>query len=1099
MKLFIEENIPGEYPQLIKQRFKEIANERDVIFLLDKFVDPSQQEAHESIYSLLDVLENDLFIPLYKQYFELSSNREKNNRLFNLITQQNSVVSFKAAISIIERLANEGIEEAYLTLYLGYMVRFNNPDIREDIIKQVSSIHKFVRAASYIALRNYKDDEVKAIIEDAVNNEVGTSSTNAQDKLRDSANKNSESLMLQILNATWNELQREEQPASLILQIPKENRNITQRNAITSSSSDEEIASTYAPILRLSGPGAMDLGVNLQQNDPNYPYTDYIPINVNDLTSNQNKSANFVFGEDSYLPWGLNYSKGETTKLDYSWLNDYIGSLLGTSSNLRPINNYLDFSPLWDDSTVESGYKSLTLNPTVYFKVFRDNCREYPIGIQYWFFYFYNNWAAGTDHPGDWETITVFLNSNYQPIEAIYSTHYEANRYSWNNINIDVSKDTHPWVFISNGGHGSYNHSGATEYATIGYTDDHEGDRETLFPSVDYPSSHHRYGLVNLGNLEASENSWIWFEGRWGGTKAPQGPHFRVDIPHRGPLWGLLDNHDQAKNKPYDPLMNCSKRYNKNIYGDKSHYGPWYWASGYGLDGERCTPLRFMDFEKGIDGKVVSSTIPGMNFTSTGGFHWIYTDVSTHNYNYPYYWVNGNVGVWLGDQQGSGRIDFTGATATSFAISYSSYSPIYLEAYDKNNNIIDSAFCEANVGTGKTNQLSVSGEHIAYVLIHDSGNFWVADDIIVNDLLAHAGKNLSNYILTNEHLNTVNQGQTTIITLNNNARQDSRCILDWGGSEFNIKIYRPDGTLFKEEQSEHPPIVIDIPDAEIGEWRIEITAIDIPYDDYPVAFVMGVVDSDEDGVPNSEDNCPNISNPDQADSDGDGVGDACPVSKPPKAVSLMPTDITHNSAVLNGTVNPNGLSTTYHFEYGTTMNYGNVTPTSSAGSGIEKKAVSANIKNLNQGTIYHLRLVATNSAGKTNSGNYTFKTSSLYTSYQILTVDSAPLTIKHGEYVKVIGSNGSHTINLESGAKAECVNFIGANILNIEDASSGFTVRRSGAAVYLKNAATGTLIKIPAAKTAQTLNFEDASFELVISNGKVMIGTQEVTLTEAQF
>ena len=34
-------------------------------------------------------------------------------------------------------------------------------------------------------------------------------------------------------------------------------------------------------------------------------------------------------------------------------------------------------------------------------------------------------------------------------------------------------------------------------------------------------------------------------------------------------------------------------------------------------------------------------------------------------------------------------------------------------------------------------------------------------------------------------------------------------------------------------------------------------------------------DSDNDGVPDSEDNCPNDYNPDQADSDGDGVGDAC--------------------------------------------------------------------------------------------------------------------------------------------------------------------------------------------------------------------------------
>jgi len=40
-------------------------------------------------------------------------------------------------------------------------------------------------------------------------------------------------------------------------------------------------------------------------------------------------------------------------------------------------------------------------------------------------------------------------------------------------------------------------------------------------------------------------------------------------------------------------------------------------------------------------------------------------------------------------------------------------------------------------------------------------------------------------------------------------------------------------------------------------------------------IVEGIADTDGDEVMDSEDNCPDISNPDQADTDGDGMGDAC--------------------------------------------------------------------------------------------------------------------------------------------------------------------------------------------------------------------------------
>lgn len=44
---------------------------------------------------------------------------------------------------------------------------------------------------------------------------------------------------------------------------------------------------------------------------------------------------------------------------------------------------------------------------------------------------------------------------------------------------------------------------------------------------------------------------------------------------------------------------------------------------------------------------------------------------------------------------------------------------------------------------------------------------------------------------------------------------------------------------------------------------------------YGICVLMAIADTDGDGVPDEEDNCPSIPNADQTDSDGDGIGDAC--------------------------------------------------------------------------------------------------------------------------------------------------------------------------------------------------------------------------------
>jgi hypothetical protein len=85
------------------------------------------------------------------------------------------------------------------------------------------------------------------------------------------------------------------------------------------------------------------------------------------------------------------------------------------------------------------------------------------------------------------------------------------------------------------------------------------------------------------------------------------------------------------------------------------------------------------------------------------------------------------------------------------------------------------------------------------------------------------------------------------------------------------------------------------------------------------------------------------------------------------------TNLAAYSATLNGTVDPHGLPTTVHFEYGTTTSYGQVTANRNY-TGNTTQNVTANITGLTPSTTYHFRLVGTNSSGTTYGSDRIFTT-----------------------------------------------------------------------------------------------------------------------------
>lgn len=84
--------------------------------------------------------------------------------------------------------------------------------------------------------------------------------------------------------------------------------------------------------------------------------------------------------------------------------------------------------------------------------------------------------------------------------------------------------------------------------------------------------------------------------------------------------------------------------------------------------------------------------------------------------------------------------------------------------------------------------------------------------------------------------------------------------------------------------------------------------------------------------------------------------------------------VTDTSAVLQGTINPNGSATTYYFQWGLDTAYGLQSTERSAGHGTTAVSVSTTASELIPGTEYHYRLVATNGAGTSVGADHTFKT-----------------------------------------------------------------------------------------------------------------------------
>jgi DNA-binding beta-propeller fold protein YncE len=180
--------------------------------------------------------------------------------------------------------------------------------------------------------------------------------------------------------------------------------------------------------------------------------------------------------------------------------------------------------------------------------------------------------------------------------------------------------------------------------------------------------------------------------------------------------------------------------------------------------------------------------------------------------------------------------------------------------------------------------------------------------------------------------------------------------------------------------------------------------------------------------------------------------------------------ITTGGATLNGTLNPNGAATTYHFDYGLTAGYGSSTPGASAGGGTGDTPVTAPVAGLQPATTYHFRVVADNGIGGTVNGADT-------------TFTTAPATPATATDVSAVGARLHGTINPRGSAASSHFEYgLDTNYgtstveLNAVPVSADVAV---DSAIQNLAAATVYHFRVVATIGGQTVSSDDATFTTV--------------------
>jgi hypothetical protein len=262
----------------------------------------------------------------------------------------------------------------------------------------------------------------------------------------------------------------------------------------------------------------------------------FFPLSVRAITNNPgNRLIRVVEGENNDRLLARFPASGDVPKLRITFLRD-IYPVLGEPSleRDRVVEQHGEDAQKDYEADADRFQQNSNYSDRVYGRVYyMSEGGKTTAWLQYWLFYYYNDFRFGGEafglHEGDWEMVQIKLNSEAEPIRAVYAQHRGGSACSWREMN---PAGNHPVVYVARGSHASYFRAGAhaldLPFPNPGEVvrDHADGNGDTIGVSG------RRLRLVTLG---VNAPPWLNWEGHWGGTREREGFHPSDEPSPRGP------------------------------------------------------------------------------------------------------------------------------------------------------------------------------------------------------------------------------------------------------------------------------------------------------------------------------------------------------------------------------------------------------------------------------------------------------------------------------------------------------------------------------------------------------------------------------------